>query len=191
MIKMEKELSPKESLDIISNAINQAKKNVVKGGSFQILWWGWIIAIANLGHYTLMKLDYSAPYVVWILVIPAIVVSAVHGYRMSKSSRVTTHMDAMYGQIWLAAFIVIMISVIFMSKLNFNHNPVILGVAGFGMYTTGILLRFKPIVYGAVLLWIASILAYNIPVVDQYLLAGIAIILGYLIPGYILKKAEK
>ena len=188
---MEKELSPKESLEIISNAIAQAKKNVVRGGSFQIIWWGWIIAIANLGQYTLTKMEYAAPYVVWILVIPAIIVSVIHGYKMSKSSRVTTHLDSIYGQIWLAAFIVIMIVVIFMTKLNFHHSPVILGIAGIGMYTTGVLLRFKPVIYGAIVLWIASIIGFNISITDQYLLAGIAIILGYLVPGYMLKRAEK
>jgi len=188
---MEKELTANESLDIISNAIAQAKKNVVKGGSFQILLWGWIVTVANLGNYTLMKINYPVPYIVWLLILPGIIISVIHGYRKSKKARVITHMDTMYGHIWLAAFIVIMTTVVFMSKLDFHHNPVILGIAGMGMYTTGMLLRFRPITMGALILWIASVVSYNVPVIDQYLVGGIAIILGYLIPGYMLKRAER
>lgn len=188
---MENKLTPNESLEIITNAIQQAKRNIEKGGSFQILWWGWIIAIANFGHYGLIKLDYSAPYIVWILIIPGVIVSAIHGYRMKKRAHVVTFVDSLYGQIWLAAFIVIMCSVIFMSKLNFYHEPVILGIAGMGMYITGILLKFRPVVIGAIVLWIGSLVAFNVSVTDQYLVGGISIVIGYLIPGYMLKNAEK
>ena len=58
------------------------------------------------------------------------------------------------------------------------------------MYITGTLLRFKPVIVGGVLLWVAVIVAFNVTVIDQYLVAGVAIALGYLVPGYMLKKAE-
>lgn len=188
---MENQLTPNESLDIITNAIRQAKMNIEKGGSFQILWWGWIIAIANFGHYILIKTGFEAPYIVWILIIPGVIVSAIKGYQMKKSARVVTFIDTLYGHIWLAAFIVIMTSVIFMSKLNYYHEPVILGVAGMGMYITGMLLRFKPVIIGALILWVGSLIAFNVPVNDQLLVGGISIVLGYLIPGYLLKRAER
>lgn len=185
-----KELTTQESLSIITDMIGQAKHNVAKGDSFQILFWGWIIAIANLGHYVLAKSGYDHPYVVWLLVVPAIVISVFYGIRMNKKQLVRTHMDKIYAQIWIGAFIVFIITVSFMFQLNFHHNPVILAVAGLGMYITGWLLRFKPVVFGAVCLWIGAIVAFTLPVTDQYLVGSISILVGYIVPGYLLKRAE-
>jgi len=187
---MENKMSANESLEIISKAISQAKSNAGRGGSFQIIWWGWIIALANLGHYFLDVQGYEHPYIVWILTIPAATVSGIYGYRQGKKSKITTHMDEVYGQIWIAVFVVIITLVVFMAKLGYNHNPAILCVAGIGMYVTGVLLRFKPVIAGAVLLWLGAIVAFNVDITSQYLVAGITIMIGYLIPGYILKKAE-
>ncbi len=187
---MEKEMTPNESLEIISRAISQAKRNAARGGSFQILWWGWVIALANLGHYILYMISYQYPYVVWIVTIPAVIVSALYGYNTSKKSKVVSHMDQVYGHIWTAAFVAIMTLVVFMSKLGYNHNPAILLVAGVGMYTTGILLKFKPVIIGAIVLWLGAVIAFFVGVHEQYLVAGITIMIGYLIPGYLLKKAE-
>ena len=47
---MEKELSSKESLAIITQMISKAKKEAAGDGSFQLLLWGWIVAICNFGH---------------------------------------------------------------------------------------------------------------------------------------------
>jgi hypothetical protein len=184
------ELTTEQRLEIITNMIGQAKRNFAKGGSFQILLWGWVIAAANLGHYALEKIGYEYPYAVWLIVIPAVVVSIVQSVNMRKNSPVKSHVDKVYGQIWLAAFIVFIIVLSFMNQLNFHHNPVILAIAGMGMYITGNLLRFRPVIFGAVVLWVGAVLAFNLPVAEQYLVGGISILIGYLVPGYLLQKEE-
>ena len=189
---MEKEMSANESLEIITRAIAQVKKNAGgKEGSFQLLWWGWIIALANLAHYLLAINHYEHPYIVWVVTVPAAIVSAVQGYRSGKKRKIRTHMDDVYGQIWMATFVVIITLVLFMARLDYNHNPAILCAAAIGMYVTGVLLRFKPIVIGAIVLWMGAIVAFNVGVNEQYLVASVAIMLGYLVPGYLLKREEK
>jgi hypothetical protein len=123
--------------------------------------------------------------------IPAAIVSGIYGYNTSRKANVSSHMDKVYGQIWFGVFIAIIISLIFMREIGYYHNPVILAIAGVGMYATGALLRFKPIIFGAVILWLGSAAAFNVSVIDQNLVAGITICLGYLIPGYLLKREEK
>jgi uncharacterized membrane protein YgdD (TMEM256/DUF423 family) len=188
---MEKELSNQESLQLITKMISEAKKNVSKGGSFQLLLWGWIISLSNLGHYFLELSGYLYPYIVWLSVIPAVIISAIHSYRMQNNSRVVTHLDKVYAQVWIAIFIAIIILLTFMYKIDFNHSPVILLLAGIGTYLTGVLLRFNPVKFGGIVLFVGSIVAFNLPVSEQYLAAGIFIIIGYLVPGYLLKRAEK
>lgn len=185
---MEKELSTNESLAIITEMIGKAKREAAGDGSFQVLLWGWVISLCNLGHYTLEKMDFSQPYIVWLLVIPATLVSIIYGIRKSKNARVKTHLDLVLNQLWMAIFVGIVIVLAFMPTLQYNQSPIILILAALGMFATGVLIRVGIVKLGGILLAIASIIAFTLPVSDQYLVSGIAIVLGYLVPGYYLKR---
>ncbi|WP_420317688.1 hypothetical protein [Ekhidna sp.] len=187
-----KELTKDESLALITDMIGQAKRNVARGGSFYFLLWGWVVLIANLGHYLIAKFAwYEHPYIVWILTIPAAIVSMVHGARRSKTAQVKSHLDRVYSQIWLAVFIGVLIILFFMDNVNYNVNAIILTFAGIGTFISGQALRFNPLSMGGIALWIASIVAFNLNPIDQYIVGAIGILAGYLIPGYLLRKAEK
>ena len=191
-IMSNKELSKEESLTLITEMIGQAKRNVAKGGSFYFLLWGWVVLVANLGHYLIAKFDwYDYPYIVWILTIPAAIASMVHGARRSKKSSVKSHLDSLYSQIWLAVFIGVLIILFFMDNVNYNINAIILAFAGIGTYISGQALRFSPLTMGGIALWISSVVAFNLNPIDQYLVGAVGIFAGYLIPGYLLRKAEK
>ena len=186
-----KELTTDESLDLITNMIGQAKKNLARGGSFYFLLWGWVIMFANLGHYLIDKFDwYPHPYIVWTVTIPAAIISIVHSARHSSKKLVKSHLDQLYGQIWLAVFLGVLIILFFMVKQNENVNAIILTFAGIGTYISGCALRFRPLVLGGVALWAASIIAFNLNFTDQYLAGALGILAGYLIPGYLLKRVE-
>lgn len=188
----EKELNKEESLELITRMINQAKSNYNKRGSFFFLLWGWAVMLANIGHYMLGKFsDYPHPYIVWLIAIPAGIISGIYGARLSRKALVVSHLDRLYGKIWLAVGLGIIICLLFMSKLSFNHNAVILLLSGIGTYISGVLLRFSPLIWGSIALGVASIVAFNVPMIDQYLVGGVGILLGYLVPGYLLKNKEE
>ena len=188
---MKEELTREESLDLITQMIVQAKRNAAKGGSFYFLLWGWVVAIANLGHYLIDRYDwYKHPYIVWLVTIPAVIITIVYSARRERNAKVVGHYDRIYGQIWISIFIGIVILLIFMPKLNFNHNAVILLLSAVGTYTSGYILKFKPLILGGVALGISAVVAFSVTVNDQYLVAFIGLVLGYLVPGFLLKKAE-
>src|SRR5215218_2844387 len=94
-------LSPQQSLDMITLMITQAKGNMQKN-SFFFLLWGWTIAIANLGVYALIKFtDYPNPFLFWAVVIPSSVISGVYGSRLEKNSGAVTHLDIITKWIWM------------------------------------------------------------------------------------------
>jgi len=187
---MEHQLSEKESLSIISEMISQAKRNYQKGGGFQFLLWGWAVMLANLGHYYLQVFtDYSYPYVVWSIMIPAGIVSMVYSFR-SNNDQVKSHMDRLYGHIWISAGVGMFVALAFMKELAFNHNAIILLLAAIATYISGQLLKFKPLIFGALALLIGTVVCFFVPVYQQTLVAGVSIFLGYIIPGYQLKKFE-
>ncbi len=188
---MEKEITSKESLEIITDMISKAKRNIAKGGSFYFLLWGFVVTAANFGHYAIAKFtSYPHPYIVWSLSIPAIIITIWYSYRQERDARATGPFDRIYGQVWIAAFACMVVVIFSMTRLSYQINPLILLIAGMATYITGSLLKFKPLLIGGVCLWLSAIVAFQVSVVDQYLVGAIAIIIGYLIPGFILKRVE-
>jgi hypothetical protein len=72
--------------------IQEAKGNMRRNG-FYFLLWGWVIVVANLGMYVLQKFDVPYPYAMWLITIPAWIISFVRGYREGKAQRIVTHLD--------------------------------------------------------------------------------------------------
>jgi hypothetical protein len=187
-MKMESEnLSARQSLDIITTMIAEAKGNVQRNNFFFLLW-GWVVAIANIGMYTLHSLGYSRPYIVWAITIPAWIVTLYMAFRRENIQRTVTHFDRISAWLWISFGITIFILVGFGSKINFQLNPVILAVSAIPTLVSGTILRFKPLIVGGILFWIFAIISFIVPMTMQPLLGAIAIICGYLIPGYMLKR---
>ena len=187
----ESQLSHAESLQLITEMIAKAKRNIAKRGSFYFLLWGWVVMIGNLGHYVIAKYDlFPAPYVIWILTIPAAIISVWYSIKQKNLATSTSQIDKVYGHLWMAVFVAIVTLLVFMSELGFKHNAVILLFAGVGTFVSGRVLRFDPLVFGGIALWIGSVIAFKVSILDSYLVGGIGIILGYLIPGYMLRNAE-
>jgi hypothetical protein len=60
-----------------------------------------------------------------------------------------------------------------------------------GCYLTGRLLRFRPLVWGAVLCWVLSIVTTFVGYETNILLLAAAILGSYIIPGYLLRANYK
>jgi hypothetical protein len=187
---METKFTHQDSLDTISQMIHTAKGNVQEG-SFYFLLWGWVVAFCNFSNYILLAhTDFQHPFMVWLLTIPAAIISGIYGARKKRQATFTTYYDRLYGLIWMGIGISIVVVIIFGSKINFFINPVILLMAGTGTFLSGNLLRFKPLVWGGAALWVSAVIAFMLPVALHYLVGGIAIVLGYLVPAYLLKNQK-
>lgn len=187
----EQELTKEESLKLITDMIGQAKRNFAKGGSFYFLLWGWVVMLANLGHYVLSAFNlYDRPYMVWLITIPAAIMSIIYSIRIDSKAIIKSHIDSLYSWVWLAMFVSVLIILFYTQTISQSPNPVILVFAGAGTFISGAMLRFTPLMLGGVALWISSIAAFNLGIDEQYLAGAIGIFAGYLIPGYLLKRAE-
>lgn len=188
-MKEENSLTAQESLDIITAMIREAKGNMKRNG-FYFLLWGWVIVIANLGMYVLQKIGYDHFYIVWAITVPAWIISLVRGYMQGKAERNTTHLDTISMWLWLAFGVTIFTLVAFGSKINFQLNPVILTISAIPTFLSGILIRFKPLVWGGISFWIFGIVSFLTPLETQPLVGALAVLCGYIVPGYLLKSKE-
>jgi len=182
-------LSPGQSLDIITQMIQQAKGNV-KGSSFHFLLWGWVVAFANLGMFSLIQIGYSRPYLVWLIIIPAWIVSMYVGIKLGRAERVVTHFDRITMWMWICFGVTIFTLVFFGSKINWLLNPVILLMTVVPTFVSGVILRFKPLVWGGACIWFFAIVCFLVDIQYQFLVGALAVIVGYLVPGYLLKSKK-
>lgn len=191
METQENKLTEKESLDIITQMISTAKGNIQSEYIFFLIW-GWIISIASLLHYGLLKFtSYAHPEIAWSIIVVGIILSAWYGFKINRKAKVNTYTDKVYSQIWLAFLVSYAIILIFMREVAYNINPIILILAGGSTYLSGIVIKFKPLVYGGIVLWIFGTISFLVPGETQLLISAVALIIGYLIPGYMLKSKSK
>ncbi len=184
----EKSLTNQESLEIITKMIQTAKGNV-KGNSFYFLLWGWVGALGNLGQYIIAEItDYPHPYMIWLIAIPAWIISFAYGYKKSKTAAVKTYGDYLVMWVWIS-FLFSIIIVIFSGPFMELIPTVILIMAGMCLFITGCIIKFKPLIYGASTFWIFSALILMLGSNYAPLLSAIAVFCGYLIPGYMLKRS--
>lgn len=179
------DLTAEQSLDIITSMIRQAKGNAKKN-SFHFLLWGWVVTLANIGMFTLAQLQYPHPYIVWLITIPAWIISLYKGFRQNREEKIHTHLDTISIWLWCSFAICIGAIIAFGNKINFQINPVILLISTIPTVVSGTILKFKPLQIGGILFWLFGILCFLAPPEYQPLVGATAIITGYLIPGYML-----
>jgi hypothetical protein len=166
---------------------NNAKGNV-KENSIYFLLWGTIIALANIGMFTLIKAEYSRPYIVWLIAVPAWIVTIVMGYKQGKRARATSHLDRISAWSWMTFGIVIFTLVIFGRMINWQLNPVIMLMSAIPTIVSGVVIKFRPLIIGGVCFWVFGILCFLVPAPWQFLVGAAAVTVGYLIPGVMLRN---
>jgi hypothetical protein len=185
-----KNLSAEESLAIITSMISDAQGKVQRN-SFFFLFWGWIVAVANIGFYILIQAGVNHPYLIWVITIPAWIFTIVRMLQRRRERQAKSHFDSISMWLWMSFGVIIFTLVVFGSKINYQLNPVILIIASIPTFVSGIIVRFKPLIVGGIAFWIFGVIAFLVPFQTQPLIGGLAIICGYLIPGYMLKyKSE-
>ena len=187
---MEKTIDQNQQLETIHRMISQAKGNYAKNSSFHFLFWGWFVALAALSHFVLLFTDFLYPFAVWALSIPGIFVSVIYGFRQSRKAEVKTHYDRIYAWIWFAFIIKGVIIQFFGATFNYQFTPFFLMFAGSALIVSGITMKFRPLIIGAVINYAGSIVAFLVPIQYQLLVQVVCVITGYLIPGYLLKNRK-
>ncbi|HZY77970.1 MAG TPA: hypothetical protein VFE50_00510 [Cyclobacteriaceae bacterium] len=183
-------LTAQQSLDIITSMIRQVKGNI-SYNSFYFLLWGWTIVIANLGVFIMIRFtDIKNPTMIFMITIISAIISIVYSARKSKTIQTKTVLDSVNMWLWIGYGITCFTIVAFGNKTNWQINPIVITMGSVPTFATGIMLRFKPLVFGGVALWLFGIVLFLLPSDLQFLIAAIAITIGYLVPGYMLKKSD-
>jgi hypothetical protein len=183
-------LSAQESFGIITGMINEAKGHI-RQNSFYYLLWGWTVTLAHLGMFILFQTGYEHPYITWAITVPAWIVTLIRVFTSERKKKVRTHFDSISVWLWLSFGVSIFSLASFGWKLNYQLTPVILLVTAIPTVVSGVILKFTPLKIGGFIFWLAGIISFLLPMEFQSLAGAVAIICGYLIPGYMLKSQKQ
>jgi len=183
----EKMMTGEESLKIITDMINKTKVNI-RMSSFHLLFWGWLILICSLSEYLLFKFtDYSTPWYVWFFVIPGVFVSMIYGFVTGRKAKMHTYADMLYLWTWMAFLSAAIVLFFIVSKDMESISPFILTLAAMPTFISGVIIRFRPLIIGGITFWILALLAH-FSASFAPLAVPVAMLTGYLIPGYMLRR---
>jgi hypothetical protein len=184
----EKLMTGEESLRVITEMINKTRVSVAQA-SFHLLLWGWLIFACSLSEFLLWKYaGWTSSWYVWFAVIAGVLVSLIYGFTKGKKERIFTYGTSIYVWTWIAFFFASVVFFIVFPVETGNVGKYMLLIAAIPLLISGVILRFRPLMWGAVSFWLLALVAHF----GGYLASGLAIpaamVCGYLIPGYLLRK---
>ncbi len=195
----EKSMTPEESIQIIRKSILNSRKNLKENG-FYYLFWGWLLVFASLTNYFLIRyLHFRKMYeqifiassIAWgIFVAVGFAVIFIYLNKTGKKDAVITHLDRIITTLWMTSGVTFVLISLFCYRYESYPTPYILAVTGMATFISGMVIRFKPLIAGGILFAVASVISIFVPPLSQLLVFAISLVLGFLIPGYLLKTAK-
>jgi hypothetical protein len=193
----EKELSQEESLMIIQQMINTAKKEQKDDGRGWIIW-GWMLFVASI--LTVINLHYKCfnLFFFWnilgVFTLIFLSVDLVKAFVIKDKARVKTYTKSLFDKLNAGFFICIMFNIL---AINLGVGPVkgfalLIGLYGFWILIYGTALDFKPSVIASFITWTFGFIAlFQTDFEVVMLLHAGAVLVGYIIPGHIANREFK
>lgn len=209
MNQPEKQLTEKESLELITGMINRAKDNFVDTGIGPVLW-GAVIAVCSVVQAAQIHYEFKLLFDIWWLALAAIIPQIFISVKEKKERQAKGWDDSLMGYVWLCFGIGIFV-VNFISNMMFQEmGPAIqhyqntidktihgtwsfstcylMFLYGFPTIVTGATRKFHLMTFGGIFCWVSAIVAcFTVTKID-FLLMGLSATLAWLVPGIIIGR---
>jgi hypothetical protein len=205
----EKQLTEKESLELITRMINKAKDACHDTGITAIMW-GLVIVICSLVRFAELQFEFRLPFDIYLLTFFAVIPQIYFSVREKKRKKARTYDDQFQDGLWIAFGISIALLIFIVNKMYGSWDPVndqfkmLTNTPGFKLYeyisalflllygiptfVTGMTMKFKPMFWGGILCWISCIASLFLPVKTDMLLVALSAAGAWLIPGIIMER---
>ncbi len=190
----DKNISEQESLRIIHQMINTAKQEQKDNGEGWIVW-GWMLFLASVCTYLNIKFNWFSTFYFWnlfgLLSLLLLAWQTIRQFILKRAVRVKTYTNDLFEKLNIGFFISLLLIIV---SMNLGVNPLkgfalLLGLYGFWILIYGTVLNFKPSLWGAYIVWGFAFGSLFVPSFEwTMILHAAAVLIGYIIPGYIAKK---
>jgi uncharacterized protein with PQ loop repeat len=210
MIQPEKQLTEKESLDLIAQMINRAKDACHNTGVTAIMW-GAVIALCSLVRLSEIHFGYRLPFDIYLLTLAAVIPQIYLSIKEKRERKVKAYGDAFMDYLWLGFGICIILMIFITSVMYRGWDPMadryselagmtasfklyefnaalFLLLYGLPTFVTGTSMKFKPMLWGGLLCWTCCIITLYTNVKIDLLLTALSSVFAWLIPGIIMER---
>ena len=210
MTHPEKQLTEKESLDLITSMINKAKDACHDTGITAMMW-GAVIALCSLVRLAELHFGFRLPFDIYLLTLAAVIPQIYFSIKEKKERKVKAYGDAFMDYLWLGFGICIFLMVFIINamfrdwepmadqykeltqlsasfKLYEYTNSLFLLLYGLPTFVTGASMKFRPMLWGGLLCWVSCIVSLFTNVKIDLLLIALSAVFAWLIPGIVMEK---
>jgi hypothetical protein len=190
----EKPITQQESLLLIQQMIETAKREQKDDGKGWIVW-GWMLFISSVLTVANLHLKWFSTYFFWNLFgIATIVVfgyETINAFILKKGTRVKTYTRDLFEKLNAGFFISLLIIIV---AMNTGVQPakgfaLLISLYAFWILIYGTALNFKPSVIGAYITWGLAIAALFLKSFEWVMVMhGLAAVFGYIIPGHLASR---
>jgi len=190
-----KKLSGPESLQLIQQMIQAAKEEHYESGGGWLLW-GWQLFGASVLSLVFAYLKWWS-YIGWVwsgMLFLGALLQTFAISKMREEKMVKTYVQEMLQKFstgfFISLFVMIAASMI-NSTAGFAFGYFYILYA-FWMFLYGSAIRFRPLIVGAAVNWAAAIAIFMVRDFKyEMMISAVAVLAGYLIPGYILRAKHQ
>ena len=191
----EKNISNEESLLIIEQMIQTAKKEQKDDGIGWIIW-GWLLFLASAATFLNIKMQWFNTFFFWnafgIISVLLGLFECGRALLRKKVKRVKTYTQDLFEKLnfgFIVSLLLIIVSMNTRGVSPIQGFGLLLGLYGFWILIYGTVLNFKPSIIGAIITWaFAAVSLFAINFEQTMLLHALAVLCGYIIPGHIAHK---
>lgn len=210
MTQPEKQLTEKDSLDLITTMINQAK-NAYHDTGISAMMWGAVIAVCALVKFSELQFNYQLPFDIYWLAVVAVIPQVFISIKENRERKVITYDDIYMNYIWLGFGITIGLMILIVNVMGHGWQPVaeeyyklagkrssfqvyefvgplFLILYGMPTFITGAACKFGPMLWGGILCWLCCVISVFTSVKIDLLLISVSSVFAWLIPGIIMEK---
>ncbi len=182
-------MTEKESLQLITGMISQAKNHYYESGLGALLW-----GFTNLVCFVLAWMDVSVkgfhmPFNPFYLMIITFILQFYFVRREKKYQNAITYKDEAHKYVWIAFGISVFILTIAGGYANIGYVvlPLLLLLFGIPTFISGCINKFPPLVIGGIVCWILCIISFFYKSYNTYLFVALGAGVSWIIPGFILR----
>jgi hypothetical protein len=193
----EKIISEHESLQIIQQMIQSAKREQRDNGKGWILW-GWMLFLASVLTVLNLHFRWFQTWFFWNVF--GIATFVIYPYEMikrrfsKKARRVRTYTKDLFDKLNIGFFVSLMFIIIW---INVKDAPaagfsLLINLYAFWILIYGTALNFKPSIIGACITWAIGIGSLFVKTFEWVMIMhAVAVLFGYIIPGHLANLAFK
>jgi hypothetical protein len=185
--------SAQDSMHLISSMIYKAKNQFSENGHLYLLW-GWTIFFCSVAQFINSEFYFikNAGWI-WTLTWVAIIYQVIFLVKREKKERVKTYTEEINNYIWVVFGIMMFLLTIIVSKYEawYIMYALILAMYGVPTFLSGIIFRFNALKIGGIACWILAVVSIFIPAKFVILCLSLAVIIAWIILGYLLQQKYK